>query len=212
MAEDEKDGGSASNGASGAKDPRKSILKRTINRRNSREWALQMLFWLDSMPLETTFEDFFVAFWGLQASLLEENGDYGRDALEEYNKPANNMYRAFAEKLVRGTWEKRDEIDARISRYLINWTLSRMGAVDRNALRLAFFELFFDDGTPPIVVVNEAVDVVKYFSMRDSGKFVNGVLDRAIKDVDRPLRECRFTPRRNKRKKGGDGARKEDGV
>lgn len=196
MAEEDQGAAPAPQGAQG---PRKSILKRTINRRNSREWALQMLFCLDVAPPETTLDDFFVTFWNLQASLLEENGDYGRDALEEYEKPANNMYRAFAEKLVRGTWEKRDEIDARISRYLINWTLSRMGAVDRNALRLAFFELFFDDATPPVVVVNEAIDVVKYFSMRDSGKFVNGVLDRAIKDVDRPLRESRFTPRRKKR-------------
>ena len=85
----------------------------------------------------------------------------------------------------------RDAIDARISGYLTNWTIDRIGGVDRSVLRLAMYELFHSEETPPVVVLNEAVDIAKFFSTRDSGKFVNGVLDRAMKDVPRPPREAR---------------------
>jgi len=64
-----------------------------------------------------------------------------------------------------------------------------MGGVDRNVLRLAIFEMFFDEQTPPVVIINEAVDLAKYFSSSESGRFVNGILDRACKDVKRPARE-----------------------
>lgn len=156
--------------------PRRGAIWNPANRRNSREWALQMLFLADANPpadgIDTTIEEF----WEFQAV--------------EGEPPAKNL-RDFAEQLVRGTWQNRDAIDARISSYLENWTLDRIGGVDRAILRLAMYELFFRDETPPVVILNEAVDVAKFFSTRDTGKFVNGVLDRAMKDVTRPQREAR---------------------
>jgi N utilization substance protein B len=69
-----------------------------------------------------------------------------------------------------------------------NWELERIAIVDRNILRMAIYEMMFRDEIPPVVSINEAVDVAKKFSTRDSGKFVNGILDRIRKELPRPAR------------------------
>jgi transcription antitermination protein NusB len=69
-----------------------------------------------------------------------------------------------------------------------NWGIERMGAVDRNAMRIAVFEMLFRDDIPPVVSINEAVDLAKAYSSVESGKFVNGILDRIRQDLDRPAR------------------------
>ncbi len=144
-----------------------------------------MLFQIDLTPPETSMEEFFEGFWKLQADVIAESNETDKTRLEEFNKKHSLIYRRFAEKLVLGVWNKRDEIDFKIEDYLTNWTLTRIGNVDRNVLRLAFYELFFCEETPPVVILNEAVDIAKYFSTKESVKFVNGILDRAIKDVSR---------------------------
>jgi N utilization substance protein B len=63
-----------------------------------------------------------------------------------------------------------------------------MGAVDRNVMRLALFEMNFCPDIPPVVSINEAIELAKELSSDESGKFVNGILDRARKEVDRPAR------------------------
>ncbi len=174
--------------AGGMRTKRTSLLNKSINRRNSREWALQMLFRIDITPPDGSLEEFFAEFWKLQADVLDELSETDKSALEEFNKPVNKQYRLFAEQLVKGVWDKRDEIDFKIEGYLQNWSIPRLGAVDRNVLRMAFFELFYQTLTPPVVIVNEAVDVAKYFSTKESGRFVNGILDKALRDVKRDLR------------------------
>jgi N utilization substance protein B len=94
----------------------------------------------------------------------------------------------FAEPLIRGAIEKREELDEQICKYAENWDLKRMAAVDRNILRLAIYEMLHRDDIPPIVSINEAVDIAKKFSTHDSGKFVNGILDRVKGDLLRPAR------------------------
>jgi N utilization substance protein B len=63
-----------------------------------------------------------------------------------------------------------------------------MAVVDRNILRLAIYEMLHRDDIPPIVSINEAVDIAKKFSTEDSGKFVNGILDKVKGDLMRPSR------------------------
>ena len=63
-----------------------------------------------------------------------------------------------------------------------------MAIVDRNVLRLALFEMYHRDDIPPVVTINEAVDIAKKFSTEDSGKFVNGILDKVKGDLMRPAR------------------------
>ena len=83
----------------------------------------------------------------------------------------------FARELIDGCWEKRAEIDSKIEGVAKNWELKRMAALDRNILRLATYELLFRDEIPPLVTINEAIDIAKKFSTRKSGHFVNGILD-----------------------------------
>jgi N utilization substance protein B len=70
-----------------------------------------------------------------------------------------------------------------------------MAAVDRNILRLALYEMHHRADIPPVVSMNEAIDLAKEFGGRESGRFVNGILDRAAKDVKRPARCAAPDPR-----------------
>jgi len=172
-------------------------------RRQAREWALQLLFQLDHNPAEN-MSHAFEAFWKQQ--VVARVDDQNTPGVRRPGAPANKAMPhpsaedstdtlasakilAFTEGLVRGVFNNLAEIDAKLSVYLQNWPLHRLGGVERNVMRLAFFELFFADETPPIVCINEAVDLAKYFSNADAGRFVNGVLDRAAKDVKRPARK-----------------------
>lgn len=162
-----------------------SIFDKSIKRRNSREWALQMLFALDAAPLENGMDDFFADFWELQRRILTDGGQ--AEALAKFDAAEARIFKEFAEELVSGVMAHRDEIDSKIGGYLENWSLQRIGNVDRNVLRLAFYELFFSDATPPAIIINEAIDIAKYFSTVDSGRFVNGILDKAGRQVARPM-------------------------
>jgi transcription antitermination factor NusB len=97
------------------------------------------------------------------------------------NSETESQVKDFAETLVRGVYEKRSAIDKLISKYTTNWELERMAVIDRNILRFATYELLYTDDIPPKVAINEAIDVAKKYGDKDSGKFVNGVLDKIHK-------------------------------
>jgi N utilization substance protein B len=84
-------------------------------------------------------------------------------------------------------WEFRPATPG-ITKYTANYELRRISAVDRNILRMAIYEMLYADDVPPIVAINEAIDIAKKFGTEESGKFVNGVLDRVKLDLNRPLR------------------------
>lgn len=84
----------------------------------------------------------------------------------------------YASKLLDGIAANRTEIDALISRHSLGWSLKRMPVVDRNILRIALYELIYDEDVPAAVAIDEAVDLAKELSTADSGRFVNGVLSR----------------------------------
>ena len=85
---------------------------------------------------------------------------------------------AYALTLIRGVLEHRTEIDDLIQEAAHNWKLERLAAVDRNILRVAIYEMLFEDDVPPGVAINEAIETGKKFSTAQSGSFLNGVLDR----------------------------------
>jgi N utilization substance protein B len=89
--------------------------------------------------------------------------------------------RAFAQELVRGTWDHRAEIDALLEQATEHWQLQRLAAVDRNILRFATYEILYREDIPPAVSIDEALEVAKKFSMRESAAFINGVLDRVAR-------------------------------
>lgn len=83
----------------------------------------------------------------------------------------------FAKALVDGVIEKRQEIDTLLKDYSSNWKLSRMSGVDRNVMRIAIYEMLFCNEIPLKVSINEAIDIGKKYGARDSGGFINGILD-----------------------------------
>ena len=89
--------------------------------------------------------------------------------------------REFANSLVRGVITHIERIDKIISDSATNWQLKRMAVVDRNILRFATFELLLSKDIPPKVSINEAIDIAKKYGEEDSGKFVNGILDKINK-------------------------------
>ena len=88
----------------------------------------------------------------------------------------------YARILLVGIREKAGEIDQRIANHAENWRLERMSVVDRNILRLAVFELIYQNDIPANVAINEAVDIAKRYSTDDSGPFINGILDAMVKE------------------------------
>ena len=137
-------------------------------RRFGREWAVQFLFQHDfnAGNFDRSLDDF----WALQN--------------------VDPKSRLFAAELIRGVLDHLPELDKRIQSYADHWDVKRLNAVDRNVIRLALFEMLFRPDIPPVVSINEAVDIAKRFSSNESGKFVNGILDRACKDMPRPSREA----------------------
>lgn len=135
-------------------------------RREGRETALQLLYGQETLPKGT--EQDLPEFWKLRRT--------------------DEDVREHALALQRGVTQHLKEIDDRITRALENFSLERLSPVDRNILRVAAFEMFHDDKVPPIVSLNEAIEIAKRFGGEDSGRFVNGILDRLIKEVIRPHR------------------------
>ena len=124
-------------------------------RRKSRELALQALF---------------------QGELAEQNGllDFEEFCVHfQVNKKAI----PYAKKLLDGVLEKSDVLNQLISKYAENWRLERMSVIDRNILRLAVYEVHYQNDVPTTVAINEAVEIAKRYSTDDSGPFINGILD-----------------------------------
>ncbi len=101
----------------------------------------------------------------------------------DYGRQKRRVEEAFqyAQALVRGTVDHREEIDSMIRGQADNWRLERMPPVDRNILRLAIFEMLYECDTPKLVVVDEAIELAKKFGSEQSGRFVNGLLDGLLK-------------------------------
>lgn len=126
------------------------------SRREARECSLQMLYTADTckIPVETVCNFF------------------------DGNLPKVEVYRKFAVNLFKGVCGKKDDIDALIQQYAKNWQLERMAVVDRNIIRLAIYEIMATPDTPICVIIDEAVEISKKYSTRDSSRFVNGILDK----------------------------------
>lgn len=162
-----------------------------LKRRLGREWAVMALCAFDANAPEN-LDAAIQGFW-----------DYLRDVeADQFNADTAGVYRkiepkrvltsddadvlkrvsvlkAFAEERIRGVWAERDAIDGIVEKHLDNWKIYRLGTVERNVLRMGVWELeMTSSDTPAAVIINEAVDIAKYFSQTASGKFVNAVLDK----------------------------------
>jgi N utilization substance protein B len=130
-----------------------------MKRRIAREFALQLLFQYEFT--HRTSSDLIEQFW-------------------EDNK-AENSVKEFANDLFTGTIHNLETIDRVIKETTEHWVLERMAVVDRNILRFACYEILFREDIPPIVSVNEAIEIAKKFSCAESSSFINGILDKVVK-------------------------------
>jgi N utilization substance protein B len=119
--------------------------------------------------------------YALQALYLSEVSKMsGEKALGHinYSKDIEKSIIDFAMQLTVGTLANLETIDELIKKHAKNWDMVRMASLDRNILRLGAYELLYEVETPVSVVIDEAVEMAKTFSTPDSGKFVNGILDK----------------------------------
>lgn len=86
----------------------------------------------------------------------------------------------FSRSIVKGTVKNLEKIDEVITEYAENWVIKRMAAIDRNILRMSIFELLFFKNIPPKVSINEAIELAKKYGDKNSGSFVNGILDKVF--------------------------------
>lgn len=123
--------------------------------------------------------------------MIESNpSDDFNDAVRRFfeNREHPRDYYAFAEELVHGAYAELKTIDEVIMKHAQNWSFARIAKVDLAILRLAIYELNYRFDIPPIVSINEAIDLSKNFSDLESKRFINGILDKIKETLQRPLR------------------------
>lgn len=170
-------------------------------RRQAREWALQLLVQLDLNP-EPCLDPVIDAFWQQLRELESERAAEDDRVKLVLNFESQDTERAtafaeardFAEERVRGVRGAMTKLDKTLESRLRNWSLYRLGTVERNVLRLGFWELQNCTEIPAPIIINEYVDLAKFFSETKSGRFVNGILDSYAKDLKKAAQEGEFTP------------------
>jgi len=138
-------------------------------RRDGRVAALQFLYAWSLNPPLNLLEDMRVFF---------ENCEHPRD------------HYAFGEELIHGVIQNIAEIDSHIKGLAHNWEFERIAKIDLAILRLAMFEMIFRKDIPPVVSINEAIDLSKQFSNADAKRFINGILDRLKDKLGRDARKA----------------------
>ncbi len=137
-------------------------------RRDGRVAALQYLFaWSINLPSDLS-EDL-------------------RTFFETQEKPREHF--AFGEEIIHGVIKNIAEIDGRIRSLAHNWEFDRIAKIDLAILHVAIYEMMFRKDIPPVVSINEAIDLSKQFSNADSKRFINGILDRLKDQLGRDARK-----------------------
>ncbi|MFC4078220.1 transcription antitermination factor NusB [Salinithrix halophila] len=137
-----------------------------MGRRQARERTLQALYQLEMNP-------------GAGEQVFTEH----KSRLEEDVERKEDL--AFFHRLMEGVRKHRNRLDPIIQRFLKkDWTLSRLSLVDRMILRMAVYELLFEEEVPFGATLNEAVELAKTFSTEESARFINGVLGNILKNME----------------------------
>ncbi|MFI7665170.1 transcription antitermination factor NusB [Nocardia sp. NPDC049526] len=140
---------------------KKSTFKKLGARHKARRRAVDLLFEAEARDVDA-------------ADLVSERAELATQ--DQAVAPVH----AYTRTLVEGVADDLDRVDGTIESYLKDWELSRLPAVDRAILRIAVWELFHANDVPPVVAVDEAVELAKELSTDDSPGFVNGVLGQVV--------------------------------
>jgi transcription antitermination protein NusB len=150
-------------------------------RRFAREWAMQFLFQYDLTSIENKEEaiDVFLA-------QLEDSEAFDVPSDAKMLRKADRTARG----IINGILENIGEIDKMISEYSSKWSIERMATVDRNVMRVAVYEMLFCQNVPPVVSIDEAIEIGKIYGADNTASFINGVLNAVMNTLSRPLREA----------------------
>ena len=107
---------------------------------------------------------------------------------EQLEQPRDHY--AFGEELIQGILQHLEEIDGHIRTLAHNWEFDRIARIDLAILRVAVFEMLFRKDIPPVVSINEAIDLSKQYSNADAKRFINGILDRLKDELGRDARKA----------------------
>ena len=107
-----------------------------------------------------------------------------RESIESTDSPADADVQQYTELLLDSLEDHRPDIDTRIEALAENWRLARMTVVDRNILRVAAAEMLYIEDVPLRVSVHEAIRLAEWFGSGESGRFVNGVLDALLRELE----------------------------
>ncbi|WP_055667689.1 transcription antitermination factor NusB [Desnuesiella massiliensis] len=133
-----------------------------MNRKKSREVAMEILF---------------------QRSINKENVEETiREFRENTEHDLKDLDFNYISRIITGVEENLETIDNTIEKFLLNWKMSRLSKVDLSILRLATYEIIFEEDIPEKVSINEALELTKKYSEEGSVSFINGVLDRILKN------------------------------
>jgi len=115
---------------------------------------------------------------------METNADDPELALLKYCEtfPYNQDIIDYTGFLLAGVKKDKEKIDSYIAKASEHWKPERITFVDKNILRLGIYEMLFTEDVPPKVAIDEAIELAKKYGSEDSGEFINGVLDRILKD------------------------------
>ena len=135
-----------------------------MNRRKSRETTMKLIYEMQIKKegFEEIFEDF----------------------KEHTEEDTSELDLEYITKTLKGVTENLELIDATISKHLINWKIDRLSKIDLAILRLAVYEITFEEDIPSIVCINEAIELAKEYSQDITGAFINGVLGRLVEKAN----------------------------
>ena len=97
---------------------------------------------------------------------------------------------SYGEEIINGVIEHIADLDARIKGLAHNWEFERIAKIDLAILRLAMYEMLYRKDVPPVVSINEAIDLSKQFSNADAKRFINGIIDRLKDQLGRDARKA----------------------
>ena len=135
-----------------------------MNRRKSREAAMKLIY--EMLIKKESFEEIF------------------EDFKEHTDEDISKLDMEYIINTLKGVTENIVLIDTTITKYLINWKIDRLSKIDLSILRLAVYEITFEEDIPSIVSVNEAIELAKEYSQDITGAFINGVLGRLVEKTN----------------------------
>ena len=125
-------------------------------------------------------EQIFKFIFRVEFNDIEEMAEQEKFFFEDYELEIKEEDAAYISEKSNKILQKLEEIDGLINQYAKGWTTERMSKVDLTIIRLAVYEIKFDEDVPAGVAINEAVEIAKKFGQEESSGFVNGVLAKLV--------------------------------